>query len=81
VADPVIPAVGFIPGRRAVRTCFANHPRRKARDDHKPFELDPGCGPRGDEGGARPGCVVHLNSPAPVMPLDVGQIKAWRSPI
>lgn len=79
LADPVIPAIGLYtgPSRRAdlLRKIIR---AGKHVMTTKPFELDPAEALSVINEARDRGCIVHLNSPAPVMPMDVGQIKAWR---
>jgi predicted dehydrogenase len=45
----------------------------------KPFELDPQAAADVLEEAKRLGRVVHLNSPAPVLPGDLKQVQHWQS--
>src|SRR5262249_4882665 len=80
LADPVIPAVGLYtgPSRRAdlLRKIIR---AGKHVMTTKPFELDPHAALEVMQEARSRGCIVHLNSPAPVMPLDVSQIKQWQT--
>lgn len=80
LADPSIPAIGLYTGPFSRAELLRKIIRAgKHVMTTKPFELDPAAALSVMKEARDLGRVVHLNSPAPVVPFDVGQIEAWRS--
>jgi len=79
LADPGIPAIGLYTGpmRRAELLRKIIRAGKHVMTT-KPFELDPDAALAVMREARDRGCVVHLNSPAPVPPNDVSQIQAWQ---
>jgi len=79
LADPAIPAIGLYTGPSSRAELLRKIIRAgKHVMTTKPFELDPDAALAVMKEARDLGCIVHLNSPAPVVPFDVGQIKIWR---
>ena len=79
LADPTIPAVGLYTGP-SNRGQLLRKIIRAGKDvmTTKPFELDPEAAVSVMKEARELGRVVHLNSPAPVAPMDISKIAEWR---
>jgi len=79
LADASIPAVGIFTGplgrAELIQRCMA---AGKEVMTTKPFETDPAAALGVLREAQKLGRVVHLNSPAPLLPPDLTQIQAWR---
>ncbi len=80
LADPLIPAIGLYTGPFSRAELLRKIIRAgKHVMTTKPFELDPAAALSVMKEARDLGRIVHLNSPAPVVPYDVGQIEEWCS--
>ena len=79
LADPDIPAIGLFTGP-AGRAELIRRIIRAGKDvmTTKPFELDACQAASVFEEARGLGRVIHLNSPAPLLPPDLAQIERWR---
>jgi predicted dehydrogenase len=79
LTDDAIPTIGLFTGpvgrAELIRRCI-----RAGKDvmTTKPFEADPDAALGVLCEAQKLGRVVHLNSPAPLLPPDLAQIQAWR---
>lgn len=80
LADDDIPVVGLFTGPVG-RAALIRRIIRAGKDviTTKPFETDPDAALAVLREARQLGRVVHLNSPGPVPPPDIAQIKAWVS--
>ena len=78
--DPAIPAIGLFTspvGRAGLIRKIIRAGKHVLTT--KPFELDPAAALDVLQEAGRLGRVVHLNSPAPVLPADLAVIQRWRA--
>ena len=78
--DPTIPAIGLFTspvGRAGLIRKIVRAGKHVLTT--KPFELDPAAALDVLQEASRLGRVVHLNSPAPVLPADLAVIQRWRA--
>ncbi len=79
LANPAIPALGLFTGP-AGRAQLIRKIMAAGKDimTTKPFELDACEATKVFEEAKAQGRVLHLNSPAPLLPPDLAQIQQWR---
>ncbi|MEZ0299142.1 MAG: Gfo/Idh/MocA family protein [Candidatus Methylacidiphilales bacterium] len=79
LADKSIPAIGLFTGP-AGRANLLRMAIRAGKDvmTTKPFERDADAGFTVLEEAASLGRIIHLNSPSPLLPPDIAQIRAWQ---
>ncbi len=79
LADPTIPAIGLYiaPDGRADVLRRIIHAGKDVMTT-KPLEVDPEAAASVLKEGQDLGRIIHLNSPAPVLPPDLAQIERWR---
>lgn len=80
LADAGVRAVGLFTGPSG-RAALIRKIIRAGKDviTTKPFELDPEAAVSIFEEARQLGRVIHLNSPAPVNPMDICKIMEWRA--
>lgn len=79
LADETIPAIGLYTGPTG-RAALLRRCLRAGKDvmTTKPFENDPAAALAVLREAEQLGRVLHLNSPAPLLPGDLSQIETWR---
>lgn len=79
LADPTLEAVGLFTGPVG-RAALIERVIRAGKHvmTTKPFEIDPDRALQVLAEAKRLGRIVHLNSPAPLEPLDLRQVRLWR---